>query len=151
MNIQHASNCPAHLATRQQQMPSSRIINPAGFPKALLRHSWIGCYRQYRTQWRSNDKELPHRWIGCAGLDDVPLLPWLPRSPDLMPCDFFLWYYAKGKVYASPMPTTLQKLQERITAALTDIDGNMLLNVWTEMDYRWDVCRVSKGTHVEHL
>ncbi|GBM31333.1 hypothetical protein AVEN_194188-1 [Araneus ventricosus] len=26
-----------------------------------------------------------------------------------------------------------------------EIDGHMLLNVWTELDYRWDVCRVTKG------
>ncbi|GBL92669.1 hypothetical protein AVEN_119070-1 [Araneus ventricosus] len=51
----------------------------------------------------------------------------------------------------TPMPTTLQALQERITAAVKDIDGNMLLNVWTELDYLWDVCRVTKGAHIEHL
>ncbi|GBL90507.1 hypothetical protein AVEN_179430-1 [Araneus ventricosus] len=45
------------------------------------------------------NRELPHRWIGRAGLDDVPLLPCPPRSPDLTPCDFFLWCYVKDKVY----------------------------------------------------
>ncbi|GBL91426.1 hypothetical protein AVEN_136925-1 [Araneus ventricosus] len=70
-------------------------------------------------------KELPHRWIGRAGLDDGPLLPWPPRSPDLTSCDFFLWGYVKNKVYIPPMPTTLQALQERITASVTDIDRNM--------------------------
>ncbi|GBN49146.1 hypothetical protein AVEN_255907-1 [Araneus ventricosus] len=68
------------------------------------------------------NRELPHRWIGHAGLDDVPLLPCFPRSPDLMPRDFFLWGYVNGKVYLPPMPTTLQALQERITAAVTNID-----------------------------
>ncbi|GBN79998.1 hypothetical protein AVEN_152633-1 [Araneus ventricosus] len=24
------------------------------------------------------NRELPHRWIGHAGLDDVPLFPWSP-------------------------------------------------------------------------
>ncbi|GBM86836.1 hypothetical protein AVEN_225058-1 [Araneus ventricosus] len=67
------------------------------------------------------------------------------------PCDFFLWDYAKDKVYVPPMPTTLQTLQERSTAAVKDIDGNMLLNVWRELDYHWDVCRVTKGVHIEHL
>ncbi|GBO12661.1 hypothetical protein AVEN_124624-1 [Araneus ventricosus] len=49
------------------------------------------------------------------------------------------------------MPTTLQAQQERISTAVTDIDGNMLLNVWTELDYRWDVCQVTKGSHIEHV
>ncbi|GBN56080.1 hypothetical protein AVEN_168128-1 [Araneus ventricosus] len=58
------------------------------------------------------NRELPHCWIGRAGLDDVPLLPWPLRSPDLTPRDFFLWDYVKDKVYALPMPTTLQSLQK---------------------------------------
>ncbi|GBM03683.1 hypothetical protein AVEN_134911-1 [Araneus ventricosus] len=90
------------------------------------------------------NRELPNRWIGRAGLDDVPLLPWPPRSPDLTLCDFFMWGYVKDKVYVPPMPTTLQTLQERITATVTDIDENMLLNVWTEQDYRW-IFDSSKG------
>ncbi|GBM14747.1 hypothetical protein AVEN_72015-1 [Araneus ventricosus] len=97
------------------------------------------------------NRELPHRWIRCAGLDDVPLLPWLARSPELTPRDFILWGYVMDKIFVTPMPTTLQALQERITAAVTDFDGNMLLNVWAELDYRWDVCRVTKDAHIEHL
>ncbi len=30
---------------------------------------------------------LPDRWMGRGS----PNMPWPPRSPDLMPCDFFLW------------------------------------------------------------
>ncbi|GBO22419.1 hypothetical protein AVEN_109773-1 [Araneus ventricosus] len=97
------------------------------------------------------NRELPHSWIGCAGLEDVPLLLLHPKSPDRKPWDFFLWDYVKDKVHVPPMLTTLQALPERITAAVTDIEGNMLLNVWTELDYRWDVCRVTKGAHIEHL
>ncbi|GBL93529.1 hypothetical protein AVEN_59716-1 [Araneus ventricosus] len=82
------------------------------------------------------NRDLPHRWIRRADLDDVPLLPWPPRLPDLTPCDFFLWGYVKEKVYVPTMPTTPQ---EFITAAVMDIDRNMLLNIWTELDYRWNV------------
>ena len=32
---------------------------------------------------------LPGRWIRRASHNDSPLLPWPPRSPDLIPCDFF--------------------------------------------------------------
>ncbi|GBN47424.1 hypothetical protein AVEN_76864-1 [Araneus ventricosus] len=77
-----------------------------------------------------------------------------PPGRQITPCYFFLWGYwgyVNEKFYVPPMPTTLQALQERITAAVTGIDGNMLLNVWTELDYRWDVCRVTKVAHNEHL
>jgi hypothetical protein len=51
--------------------------------------------------------ELPHRWIGRVCEDDVGLFPWPPRSPDLTPCDFFLWGYIKDLVYVPPLPRTL--------------------------------------------
>jgi hypothetical protein len=35
--------------------------------------------------------------------------------------------------------------------AVTTIDVHMLERVWQELDYRIDVCRVTKGGHIEHL
>ncbi|GBM83181.1 hypothetical protein AVEN_43677-1 [Araneus ventricosus] len=66
------------------------------------------------------NRELPHRWIERACLDDVNLLPWPPRSTYLTPSDLFLWDYVRDKVYVHTMPTTLQALQESITAAVTE-------------------------------
>ena len=37
------------------------------------------------------------------------------------------------------------------TATVALVDGDMLTRVWNEMDYRIDVCRITKGGHVEHL
>ena len=31
------------------------------------------------------------------------------------------------------------------------ITANMLQTVWNELDYRVDVCRITKGAHIEHL
>jgi len=45
---------------------------------------------------------LPGRWIGRASHNDSPLLTWPPQSPDLTPCDFFLWGYIKDRMYISP-------------------------------------------------
>ncbi|PNF19786.1 hypothetical protein B7P43_G14663 [Cryptotermes secundus] len=91
--------------------------------------------------------ELRHRWIGRVGEDDVALFSWPPRSPDLTPCDFFLWGYVKDRVYIHP----LVELRENIDAAVMNIDRMMLQNVWNELDYRLDVCRVTQETHIEHL
>ena len=37
-----------------------------------------------------------------ASQDDSPLLPWPSRSPDLTPCDFFLWSYVEDHVFVPP-------------------------------------------------
>jgi hypothetical protein len=31
------------------------------------------------------------------------------------------------------------------------VDRDMLTRLWNEMDYRRDVCRITKGGHIEHL
>jgi len=42
-------------------------------------------------------------------------------------------------------------LRNRITAALALVDRDMLICVWNEIDYRRDVCRITKSGHIEHL
>jgi hypothetical protein len=32
-----------------------------------------------------------------------------------------------------------------------DIDSLMLTRVWQELEYRIDVCRVTRGAHIEHF
>ena len=49
--------------------------------------------------------------IGFLGLGFCQ--EWPPRSPDLTPCDIFLWGHIKNQVYSSP-PVTLEILRERI-------------------------------------
>ena len=47
---------------------------------------------------------FPNRLISRFG--DIP---WPPRSPDLTPCDFFLWGYLKSRVYVSNPTNLLEK------------------------------------------
>ena len=74
-----------------------------------------------------------------------------PRSPDLNPCDFFLWRYVKTLVYIPPLPANVNELKQRITIALETVTQDMLHRVWEELDYRLDVSRVTGGAHIEHL
>ena len=39
-------------------------------------------------------------------------------SPDLTPCDFFLWGYIKDRVFVPPLPVSLNELKQRITTAV---------------------------------
>ena len=65
------------------------------------------------------------------------LLLWPPRSPDLTPCDFFLWGYVKDNAYKPPLPQNVHELQNRIRAAVQTTDGNMLKCVWQERLSYW--------------
>ena len=77
---------------------------------------------------RQNLNATPHsKWIRCGGNDDCVLLHWPPRSPDLTPCDFFLWGYVKGLVYVPPLPTSVDDLKTQITEALKTINPDMLV------------------------
>jgi hypothetical protein len=81
------------------------------------------------------------QWSGLC------LFAWPPRSPDLTPCDFFLWGYIKDNVYVPPLPTTLDELTERINS----VDRDMLQLVWEEFSYRLDVVRAAGGGHIERV
>jgi len=97
------------------------------------------------------NRNLPQRWVGDTGKEQDALMRWPPQSPDLSPCDFFFWGFVKDTVFVPPLPANLQDLRNRITAAVALVDRDMLTHVWNKTDYRIDVCRISKGGHIEHL
>ena len=74
-----------------------------------------------------------------------------PRSPDAPSCDFFLWGYVKDQVYVPLLPASIPELKVRIITAIETITADMLQTVWNELCYRVDVCRITKGAHIEHL
>jgi hypothetical protein len=72
------------------------------------------------------NENMPHRWIGRVVITDLSFHTWPLRSPDLTPCDFFLWWYVKDVVYVPPLPNDLQELRQRIIAAVATINRDML-------------------------
>ena len=72
------------------------------------------------------NRVLQQRWIEHAAKGDNHLLPWPPCSPDLTPCDFFLWGFVKDSIYVPPLPMSLNELRDRITHALQTITADML-------------------------
>jgi len=49
--------------------------------------------------------------------------------------------------YIPPLPSTMNELQERITAAVKSVTPDILQRVCFELDYRIDVCRVTRWGH----
>ena len=72
-------------------------------------------------------------------------------TPDVTPCEVFLWGYVKDQVYVPPLPASITELKVRIRTAIETITADMLQTVWNELDYRVDVCRITNGAHIEHL
>ena len=62
-------------------------------------------------------------------------------------------FHAKyANVFVPPLPCDLADLKARIIiAAVKNIDALMLTRMWQELEYRVDVCRVTRGAHIEHL
>ena len=61
--------------------------------------------------------------------------------------EVFFFFFFKGKARAHSCPDL--PLGDTTTVGLVGRDT--LTGVWNEMDYRIDVCRITKGGHIEHL
>jgi len=57
----------------------------------------------------------------------------------------------KDQVYVRPLPVSILELKVRIRTAIESITIDMLQTVWNELDYRVDVCRITKSAHIEQL
>jgi len=66
-----------------------------------------------------------------------------------------MWFLSMGlfkdQVYVLPLPPSIPEVKVRIRTAIETITADMLQTVWNELDYRVDVCRITKGAHIEHL
>lgn len=75
---------------------------------------------------------------------------WPPRSPDLSPCDFFLWGYLKNKVYINK-PRTVVELKDAIERDIRAIPRNMVERVMTNFAQRVDECAKKEGQHLKDI
>ena len=73
---------------------------------------------------------------------------WPPRSPDLNPCDFFLWGYLKDRVY-NPLPRNLGDLKQNIQTEIKNIKEEVLVKVAKEFEKRCLLIVRAKGGLIE--
>jgi hypothetical protein len=53
--------------------------------------------------------------------------------------------------YVPPLPASMPERKVRIRTAIETITADMLQTILNELDYRVDVCRITKGAHIEYL
>jgi hypothetical protein len=73
---------------------------------------------------------------------------WPARSPDLNPCDFYLWGHLKAVVY-NPLPKTLEDLKANITREIKKIPKNVLNSVFLNLENRCKKIISAQGGHIE--
>lgn len=115
--------------------------------------------RTVREMWFQHDGAPPHyagsvrdyldesfhrRWIGRNGF-----IRWPANSPDLTPCDFFLWGYVKDIVYAQA-PTTSVDMKRRIRNAMAQIPEEMIRRTTNSVRERFRKCLNVEGDVFEH-
>ena len=76
--------------------------------------------KEYKKYYLQQDGAVPHtanqvkNWLKeKMNKKFMDKSRWPPHSPDLNPCNFFLWGYLQQKVY-SPMPQNLDELKVNI-------------------------------------
>jgi len=77
-------------------------------------------------------------------------MDWPPYSPDLNPCDFFLWGYLKDRVYTETF-TDMDELKKKITAEINSIPQSMFRRVAGNFEHRCRVVAEREGHHCEHI
>lgn len=77
-------------------------------------------------------------------------IAWPARSPDLTPCDFFLWGYMKQKVFKTP-PENLDDLRGRIEREFENLRRHpeIVRNAIRAMQAKATKCIDKNGHHVE--
>ena len=75
---------------------------------------------------------------------------WPARSPDLNPCDFFLWEYLKLKVYRN-RPQSIKHLKDAICQEITAIPHEMICRVMDNFQERLRQCVNNNRSHLTDL
>jgi hypothetical protein len=60
-----------------------------------------------------------------------------------------VWRDVKDKIFVPLLPASLEELRARIIEAVATTGVDMIHRIWDEIAYSWDICRVTRGNHIE--
>jgi hypothetical protein len=92
------------------------------------------------------------RRVSRTNVEDIIISKglWPPGSPDLNPCDFYLWGKLITVVYANN-PHDLETLVQNICEAIYNIQQCELQQASRNLLKRIQTCLTAEGRHFEHL
>ena len=145
---------------------AERVFGPYYFEESVNQHNYLEMlknyfwpkvlrtadYKKYHFQ---QDGATPHTatavqsWLKERfGKKFIDKNSWPPRSPDLNPCDFYLWGHLKGVAY-NPLPKTLDDLKANLEREIKKITPDMLKDVFFNIKKRCELIISSGGGHIE--
>ncbi|PNF38765.1 hypothetical protein B7P43_G14029 [Cryptotermes secundus] len=107
--------------------------------------------------WRTNDWVLHHdnarphtAYIVQESLakNKMAVVPYSPYSPDLAPCDFFLFPKMKIKLKGRRFDT-IEELQEETQTVLNTLTNKHFQDEFEKWEKRWDRCMRFQGDYFE--
>jgi len=84
----------------------------------------------------------------CRGFNNLSYTIHLRQEYTFAPMDQEI---LKVFFYVPPLPASIPEVKVRIRTAIETVTTDMLQTVWNELDFRVDVCRITKDSHIEHL
>lgn len=106
--------------------------------------TWI--FHQDSAPSHTSKKTLAY--IRNEGVNFVQPSQWCPNSPDLAPCDFFLWGYLKTMICQQKVDT-IKKLKKLILRAVQKVPLNLVHRALKSWPKRCRQCYYNKGKHFE--
>lgn len=142
------------------------IIGPYFFEESVNQHNYLEMLQTFfwrRHVQRPNsskyyfqqDGATPHtadkvqKWLSEKFSNRfIDKKKWPPRSPDLNPCDYYLWGYLKSVAY-NPLPKTLNDLKANIEREIKKISKETLKSVYLNFEKRCELIISAEGGHIE--
>lgn len=156
-------------------MTRDHLFGPYFFPETVTGDSYrailsefflvdlLNCVGSLNHVWFQQDGASPHTsGDTCAFLrqcfDERVVsknfaYEWPPRSPDLSPCDFFLWGTVKDMVYKHGRLSTVSELQDHIIAAFNVMRQQRIhhvRNAVMSVSNRFELCVARQGNQLQH-
>jgi len=144
---------------------SEGIIGPYFFEDTVNQYNYLKMFQSYfwrRNVQTSNYTKYYFQQDGATAHTSNSVQQWLlekfskkfidkkkwpPRSPDLNPCDYFLWGYLKRVAY-DPLPKTLDDLKENICREIKKISKETLKNTFLNFEKRCKLIISAQGGHI---
>jgi len=98
----------------------------------------------------SHTSNQVQEWLSSKfGTKFIDKSQWPAHSPDLNPCDYFLWGYLKSRVY-NPIPKDLTELRSNLEREVKNLSKNVLKSTFLNFKKRLNLVISANGGHFEN-